>query len=128
MKEEVELQKQVNLAALNELDEATRIEIEGFRTGTYLRLEVHDVPSEMVEYFDPCHPILLGGLALGEENVGYMQVRTPLWLCPICFFVPVSVYLPHKWIFNDNINFCFCKQMKELVFTSLEVYLFSTIY
>lgn len=75
LKEEVELQKQVNLAALNELDEATRIEIEGFRTGTYLRLEVHDVPSEMVEYFDPCHPILLGGLALGEENVGYMQVR-----------------------------------------------------
>lgn len=75
LKEEVELQKQVNLAALNELDEATQIEIEGFRTGTYLRLEVHDVPSEMVEYFDPCHPILLGGLALGEENVGYMQVR-----------------------------------------------------
>ncbi|MCD9558941.1 hypothetical protein HAX54_016641 [Datura stramonium] len=75
LKEEVELQKQVNLAALNELDEATRIEIEGFRTGTYLRLEVHDVPFEMVEYFDPCHPILLGGLALGEENVGYMQVR-----------------------------------------------------
>ncbi|KAJ8572985.1 hypothetical protein K7X08_009496 [Anisodus acutangulus] len=75
LKEEVELQKQVNLAALNELDEATRIEIEGFRTGTYVRLEVHDVPSEMVEYFDPCHPILVGGLALGEENVGYMQVR-----------------------------------------------------
>ncbi|XP_059312227.1 uncharacterized protein LOC132063611 isoform X2 [Lycium ferocissimum] len=75
LKEEVELQKQVNLAALNELDEDTRIEIEGFRTGTYVRLEVHGVPSEMVEYFDPCHPILVGGLALGEENVGYMQVR-----------------------------------------------------
>ncbi|XP_019265838.1 PREDICTED: ribosome biogenesis protein BMS1 homolog isoform X2 [Nicotiana attenuata] len=75
LKEEVELRKQVNLAALNELDEDTRIEVEGFRTGTYLRLEVHDVPSEMVEYFDPCHPILVGGLALGEENVGYMQVR-----------------------------------------------------
>ncbi|CAN4111258.1 unnamed protein product [Withania somnifera] len=73
LKEEVELQKQVNLAALNELDEATRIEIEGFRIGTYLRLEVHDVLSEVVENFDPCHPILLGGLALGEENVGYMQ-------------------------------------------------------
>lgn len=41
----------------------------------YLRLEVHDVPFEMVEHFDPCHPILVGGVGLGEENVGYMQVR-----------------------------------------------------
>ncbi|KAK6140784.1 hypothetical protein DH2020_025480 [Rehmannia glutinosa] len=67
--------RQVNIAELNELDEVTRIEIEGYRTGTYLRIEVRDVPFQMVENFDPCHPILLGGLALGEENVGYMQVR-----------------------------------------------------
>lgn len=76
LKDEIELRKQQNLAELNELDDATRIEIEGFRTGMYLRLEVHDVPFEMVEYFDPCHPVLVGGLALGEENVGYMQVRS----------------------------------------------------
>ncbi|KAH6783824.1 P-loop containing nucleoside triphosphate hydrolases superfamily protein [Perilla frutescens var. hirtella] len=75
LKEEIELQKQMNIAELNELDEITRVEIEGFRTGTYLRIEVRDVPYEMVENFDPCHPILVGGLALGEENVGYMQVR-----------------------------------------------------
>lgn len=75
LKEEIELQKQMNIAELNELDEVTRVEIEGFRTGTYLRIEVRDVPYEMVENFDPCHPILVGGLALGEENVGYMQVR-----------------------------------------------------
>ncbi|KAI3468188.1 hypothetical protein Pfo_024851 [Paulownia fortunei] len=75
LKEQIELRKQVNIAELNELDEVTRIEIEGYRTGTYLRLEVRDVPFEMVENFDPCHPILVGGLALGEENVGYMQVR-----------------------------------------------------
>ncbi|KAM1873072.1 hypothetical protein ACFX13_006958 [Malus domestica] len=75
LKDEIELRKQKNIAELNELDEATRLEVEGFRTGTYLRLEVHDVPYEMVEYFDPCHPILVGGIGLGEENVGYMQVR-----------------------------------------------------
>ncbi|KAK6140790.1 hypothetical protein DH2020_025471 [Rehmannia glutinosa] len=75
LKEEIELRRQVNIAELNELDEVTRIEIEGYRTGTYLRIEVRDVPFQMVENFDPCHPILLGGLALGEENVGYMQVR-----------------------------------------------------
>ncbi|KAJ4723621.1 ribosome biogenesis protein BMS1-like [Melia azedarach] len=44
MKEEIELRKQMNIAELNDLDEVTRLEIEGFRTGTYLRLEIHDVP------------------------------------------------------------------------------------
>ncbi|KAK8509472.1 hypothetical protein V6N13_061897 [Hibiscus sabdariffa] len=75
LKEEIELQKQINIAELEDLDEATRLEIEGFRTGMYLRLEVRDVPFEMIEYFDPCHPILVGGIGLGEENVGYMQTR-----------------------------------------------------
>ncbi|GAY53291.1 hypothetical protein CUMW_148170 [Citrus unshiu] len=75
MKEEIELRKQMNVAELNDLDEITRLEIEGFRTGTYLRLEIHGVPFEMVEYFDPCHPVLVGGISLGEENVGYMQAR-----------------------------------------------------
>ncbi|GAB2267099.1 Glycoside hydrolase 2 (Mannanase, beta-galactosidase) [Dionaea muscipula] len=75
LKEETELRKQVNLAELNDLDEAARIEIEGFRTGSYVRLEVHAVPFEMVENFNPYHPILVGGIGLGEENVGYMQAR-----------------------------------------------------
>ncbi|KAE9445495.1 hypothetical protein C3L33_22607, partial [Rhododendron williamsianum] len=73
LKEEIELRKQTNLAELNHLDEATRIEIEGYRTGTYLRLEVHYVPFKMVEYFDPLHPVLVGRIGLSEENVGYMQ-------------------------------------------------------
>lgn len=74
LKEEIELRKQINIAELNDLDEATRIDIEGFRTGTYVRLEIQAVPCEMVEYFDPSHPILVGGISLAEENVGYMQV------------------------------------------------------
>lgn len=75
MKEEIELRKRMNMAELDELDEVTRVEIEGFRTGTYLRLEIHDVPFEMVEYFDPCHPLLVRGIGFDEENVGYMQVK-----------------------------------------------------
>lgn len=78
MKEEIELRKQMNISELNDLDEVTRLEIEGFRTGTYVRLEMHGVPFEMVEYFDPFHPILVGGIGLSEENVGYMQVRRHL--------------------------------------------------
>lgn len=64
----------MNIAELIDLDEGTRLEVEGFQTGTYLRLEVHDVPYEMYEYFHPCHPILVGGIGLGEESTGYMQV------------------------------------------------------
>ncbi|XP_037420846.1 ribosome biogenesis protein BMS1 homolog isoform X2 [Triticum dicoccoides] len=74
LKEEIELRKQMNISELNDLDEDTRVEIEGFRTGTYVRLEIHGVPYELVEHFDPCHPILVGGIGLGEENTGYMQV------------------------------------------------------
>ncbi|KAJ9554903.1 hypothetical protein OSB04_009517 [Centaurea solstitialis] len=75
LREEAELQRQRNIAELNDLDEATRVDIEGYRTGTYLRLEIHDVPYEMIEHFDPCHPILVGGIGFTEENVGYMQAR-----------------------------------------------------
>ncbi|KAM0001369.1 putative ribosome biogenesis protein Bms1/Tsr1 [Helianthus debilis subsp. tardiflorus] len=81
LKEEAELQRQRNLAELNDLDEATRLEIEGYRTGTYLRLEIHNVPYEMVDHFDPFHPILVGGIGLTEENVGYMQVSRSFIIC-----------------------------------------------
>ncbi|KAI3843471.1 hypothetical protein MKW92_000623 [Papaver armeniacum] len=55
--------------------ELPRLETKGFRTGDYVRLEVHNVPSGMVENFDPCHPILVGGISLEEENIGFMQVK-----------------------------------------------------
>uniref|UniRef100_A0A0D9VTN9 Bms1-type G domain-containing protein n=1 Tax=Leersia perrieri TaxID=77586 RepID=A0A0D9VTN9_9ORYZ len=73
LKEEIAIRKQMNISELDELDEDSRVEVEGFRTGSYIRLEVHGVPFELVEYFDPCHPILVGGIGLGEENTGYMQ-------------------------------------------------------
>ncbi|KAJ4895376.1 P-loop containing nucleoside triphosphate hydrolases superfamily protein [Raphanus sativus] len=75
LKEELETRKQMNMLELNNLDEDTRVEIEGFRTGTYLRLEIHNVPYEMVDFFDPCHPVLVGGIGYGEDNAGYMQAR-----------------------------------------------------
>lgn len=56
----VELQKQMNIAEFNNLDEATR----GDRW-VYLRLEVHDVLFEVVEYFDLYHHILVGGIDIG---------------------------------------------------------------
>ncbi|KAI3841172.1 hypothetical protein MKW92_017208 [Papaver armeniacum] len=44
-------------------------------TGTYLRLDFLDVPPEIVEKFDPHHPILVGGIFPEEEHFGYMQVK-----------------------------------------------------
>lgn len=64
----------MNKALLGDLDEAIRLETEGFQSGTYVRFEVHDVPCEMVEHFDPCQPILVGVIGRGEADVGYMQV------------------------------------------------------
>ncbi|KAI3836188.1 hypothetical protein MKX03_028167, partial [Papaver bracteatum] len=60
---------------LNDPDEVTRLEIEGFRAGTYLRLEVRDVPFALTKNIDPYRPILVGGISLEEENVGCMQAR-----------------------------------------------------
>ena len=74
LKDEIALRKQKNLAELAELDDVTRLEMEGYRGGTYLRLELHGMPYEMVHYFDPTIPLLVGGLARGEEAVGFMQV------------------------------------------------------
>uniref|UniRef100_A0A6N2M2K2 NB-ARC domain-containing protein n=1 Tax=Salix viminalis TaxID=40686 RepID=A0A6N2M2K2_SALVM len=48
-------------------------EVKPMKLGILIRLELHDVPFEMVEHFDPCDPILVGGIGLGEEHVGYMQ-------------------------------------------------------
>ncbi|XP_026391451.1 ribosome biogenesis protein BMS1-like [Papaver somniferum] len=59
----------------NDFFEPPHMKKKRFRTGTYIRLEVHDVPFSIVENFDPCHPILVGGINHEEDNVGCMQAR-----------------------------------------------------
>ncbi|MCO5549447.1 hypothetical protein L7F22_002918 [Adiantum nelumboides] len=75
LKEEIELRKQRNLAELANVDEETRINMEGFKVGVYVRLELHGIPCEMVQHFDPRHPLVVGGIGPLEEGVGYIQVR-----------------------------------------------------
>lgn len=41
--------KKMYIAELNDLDEVTQLEIEGFRMGMYLRLGIHYLPFEMVK-------------------------------------------------------------------------------
>eukprot|EP00271_Cylindrocystis_brebissonii_P019000 TRINITY_DN5589_c0_g2_i1.p1 TRINITY_DN5589_c0_g2~~TRINITY_DN5589_c0_g2_i1.p1 ORF type:complete len:770 (-),score=259.46 TRINITY_DN5589_c0_g2_i1:710-2980(-) len=75
LKEEMETRRQRTKAELATLEPARRVELEGFRGGMYVRVELRGVPAELVLHFDPCTPILIGGVNSAEEGLGLMQVR-----------------------------------------------------
>jgi ribosome biogenesis protein BMS1 len=56
-------------------DAETRAMVEGHRPGTYVRIEIANVPCTLVENFNPRVPIIVGGLLAHEESFGYVQVR-----------------------------------------------------
>ncbi|KAG9403175.1 Glycoside hydrolase 2 (Mannanase, beta-galactosidase) [Aphanomyces cochlioides] len=55
--------------------ENTRLQLEGFRNGLYVRIEIHDVPAEFVTGALPTLPILVGGLLPHEHALGLMRLR-----------------------------------------------------
>ncbi|XP_029142217.1 ribosome biogenesis protein BMS1 homolog [Protobothrops mucrosquamatus] len=75
LKEELQKQAQLNRLEFDDQDDETRIQYEGFRPGMYVRIELENVPCELVLHFDPRYPIVLGGLGNTEGNVGYVQMR-----------------------------------------------------
>ncbi|KAG8737832.1 Glycoside hydrolase 2 (Mannanase, beta-galactosidase) [Ceratobasidium sp. 414] len=74
-KDELARQLQLNRSELEGLDEDTRVLVEGHRAGAYVRVELENVPCELVEHFDPIFPIIIGGLLPAEERFGFAQVR-----------------------------------------------------
>ncbi|EMD39727.1 hypothetical protein CERSUDRAFT_150396 [Gelatoporia subvermispora B] len=74
-KDEMARQLQLNRAEFEGIDSEARALIEGYRPGSYVRIELADVPCEMVENFDPSYPIIVGGLLPSEERFGFVQVR-----------------------------------------------------
>lgn len=74
-KEHMARQLELNRAEFENVDPEARALIEGHRPGSYVRIELVNVPCEMVENFDPSYPLIVGGLLPAEERFGYVQVR-----------------------------------------------------
>lgn len=68
-------QTELNKKEFENLDENLRVQIEGFRSGLYVRLGFRNVPCEFIENFDASYPILIGGLNMSEENIGFVNCK-----------------------------------------------------
>lgn len=71
------MQKQldINRAEFDQLDEASRVRVEGHKAGVYARIVLENVPYEFSANFNPRYPIIVGGLTPTEERFGFVQVR-----------------------------------------------------
>ncbi|KAJ6642147.1 Ribosome biogenesis protein BMS1 like, partial [Pseudolycoriella hygida] len=75
LKAEANKQSALNKEEFANLDNDLRIQIEGHRAGLYVRIGFKNVPCEFVENFDPTYPLLVGGLNMSEENIGYVNCK-----------------------------------------------------
>lgn len=74
-KAKIAKQLELNKTVFDELDVDARAAIEGYRPGSYVRLEISGVPCEFVENFDGKFPVVVGGLLSSEQRFGFVQVR-----------------------------------------------------
>ncbi|XP_055613917.1 ribosome biogenesis protein BMS1 homolog [Uranotaenia lowii] len=75
LKAEALRQTELNKKEFSNLDEDIRLNIEGYRAGLYVRMNFKNIPYEFVEHFEPAFPVLIGGLNMAEENVGYVSCK-----------------------------------------------------
>ncbi|KAJ8927028.1 hypothetical protein NQ314_020591 [Rhamnusium bicolor] len=75
LKMSAEKQAQLNKTVFESMPDDIRVQIEGFRPGMYVRIEFENVPAEFVNHFDPTYPLVIGALNMGEENIGYVNVK-----------------------------------------------------
>ena len=92
LKQQMSEQAERNRAEFAGMDAQQRVLYEGYREGTYIRMEIkvgmnlnpdfyidllpsQGVPCEFVRHFDPQYPVIVGGLQAGEEKLGYVRVR-----------------------------------------------------
>ncbi|GBG27584.1 Ribosome biosis protein BMS1-like [Hondaea fermentalgiana] len=75
LRERAAAQEALNSSEFADLDEATRVKLEGIRAGRYVRIELRKVPCEFVQNFDARAPVILGGLNPHESGLSYLRVR-----------------------------------------------------
>lgn len=75
LKISAEKQGQLNKTVFKNMTDDLRVQVEGYRPGMYVRIEFENVPSEFIENFDPTYPLVIGGLNLGEDNIGFVNVK-----------------------------------------------------
>jgi ribosome biogenesis protein BMS1 len=73
-KAKIQKQLDINKREFEGLDPESRVKVEGFLPGTYVRMVLNGIPCEFVERFDPRFPVILGGLLNDEQRFGYIQV------------------------------------------------------
>ncbi|KAH8723626.1 hypothetical protein GQ44DRAFT_656123, partial [Phaeosphaeriaceae sp. PMI808] len=71
----IQKQLDINRAEFDQLDELSRVRVEGHKAGTYVRIVLEKVPFEFSANFNPRFPILIGGLTPTEERFGFVQIR-----------------------------------------------------
>ncbi|KAF2265897.1 ribosome biogenesis protein-like protein [Lojkania enalia] len=71
----IQKQLDINRTEFDQLDEQTRVRVEGLKAGTYARIVLQQVPYEFVANFNPRYPLIIGGLTPTEERFGYVQIR-----------------------------------------------------
>jgi ribosome biogenesis protein BMS1 len=76
-KAKIQKQLEINKREFEGLDIESRIKVEGYLPGSYVRMVLHGIPCEFVQRFDPHFPIVVGGLLHDEERFGYIQVFSP---------------------------------------------------
>lgn len=74
-KAQIQTQLSINRAELANLDDRSRVQVEGYKAGTYARLLLTNVPPEFATTFNPRYPLVVGGLGPTETRFGYLQVR-----------------------------------------------------
>lgn len=68
-------QLEINKSQFEEMDAETRVKIEGYRAGSYVKIVFEKLPCEFVDNLQPDYPIVLGGLLSTESRFGIMNVR-----------------------------------------------------